>query len=279
MPAKAGQVDEGVAMMDFGKITDALSGRGGAIAAAALGTAAVGGLAWALSMGPLTPVRDAAGPTGSMGSGPVAMAASARTDAAAGIGAAGASAGAGQEENGPAGTASADPEPPAPDGEGAAPDPQPSSQNAPKPDRETPGASAQGAPEPSHGTPAAPRPSPKPEQPKPADPKPSHTHSWSAVYRTEPVYGQQWVPKWEDVYKGRQERYRCTTCGATYYSLPEMNAHLDSTIDWDQMTGHAGYLDDSFDIWEKEDRGSYQTVQTGTTQVIDHYECACGATR
>ena len=85
--------------------------------------------------------------------------------------------------------------------------------------------------------------------------------------------------KWEDVFIKRQERYRCTTCGATYYSLSEMNAHLDSTIDWDNMTGHAGYLDDSYDIWEKRDNGSYQTVQTGTKQVLDHYECSCGAMR
>lgn len=108
-------------------------------------------------------------------------------------------------------------------------------------------------------------------------PKPSHTHSWQAVYRTEPVYSQQWVSKWEDVFVKVQERYRCTTCGATYYSLSEMNAHLDSTIDWDSMTGHAGYLDDSYEVWEKRDNGSYQNVQTGTRQVLDHYECACGA--
>ena len=110
----------------------------------------------------------------------------------------------------------------------------------------------------------------------PSRPKPSHTHSWQAVYRDEPVYSQQWVSKWEDVYT-RHERYQCTTCGATYYSLGEMNAHLDSTIDWDEMTGHAGYLDDSYTTVEKVDKGSYQTVQTGTKRVLDHHECACGA--
>lgn len=39
--------------MDFKNIVEFVSGRKGAVAAAALGIAALGGLAWALSTGPL----------------------------------------------------------------------------------------------------------------------------------------------------------------------------------------------------------------------------------
>lgn len=255
--------------MDFKEIVEIMSERKGAVAAAALGIAALGGLAWALSTGPLTPVGDRAGSTGSMGSQPPAAMGSAETNDGAPV----------EPEENPASNEEAEPaagdltetEPQSPatgSGEGAGDfgKQQASSQTASKP--------SQGESEPS-----APKPSPKPDAPKPSKPKPSHKHSWNAVYRTEPVYGQQWVSKWEDVFIKRQERYRCTTCGATYYSLGEMNAHLDSTIDWDSMTGHAGYLDDSYDVWEKRDNGSYQTVQTGTKQVLDHYECSCGATK
>ena len=44
--------------------------------------------------------------------------------------------------------------------------------------------------------------------------------------------------------------------------------------------GNCGtYIDDSYDVYEKEDHGSYQTVQTGTKQVLDHYACSCGAVK
>ena len=255
--------------MDFKEIAEVISERKGAVAAAALGIAALGGLAWALSTGPLTPVGDGAGSTGSMGSHSPAAMGSAKADDGVMH----------EPDEAPESTegeepATGDPtetEPQSPaagSGEGAG-------------DSGKQQASSQATSKPSQGgsEPSAPKPSPKPDAPKPSKPKPSHKHSWNAVYRTEPVYGQQWVSKWEDVFIKRQERYRCTTCGATYYSLGEMNAHLDSTIDWDSMTGHAGYLDDSYDVWEKRDNGSYQTVQTGTKQVLDHYECSCGATK
>lgn len=244
--------------MDFKEIAEVISERKGAVAAAALGIAALGGLAWALSTGPLTPVGDRAGSTGSMGSQPPAAMGSAETNDGAPV----------EPEENPASNEEAEPaagdltetEPQSPatgSGEGAG-------------DSGKQQASSQTASKPSQGEskPSSPKPSPKPDAPKP-----SHKHSWNAVYRTEPVYGQQWVSKWEDVYKGRVEKYTCNGCGA-----PWSTAHaLEYAKKGDKS--HGTYVDDSYDVWEKEDHGSYQTVQTGTKQVLDHYECSCGATK
>lgn len=244
--------------MDFKEIAEVISERKGAVAAAALGIAALGGLAWALSTGPLTPVGDRAGSTGSMESQPPAAMGSAETNDGAPV----------EPEENPASNEEAEPaagdltetEPQSPatgSGEGAG-------------DFGKQQASSQTASKPSQGEskPSSPKPSPKPDAPKP-----SHKHSWSAVYRTEPVYGQQWVSKWEDVYKGRVEKYTCNGCGALWST-----AHaLEYAKKGDKS--HGTYVDDSYDVWEKEDHGSYQTVQTGTKQVLDHYECSCGATK
>lgn len=244
--------------MDFKEIVEIMSERKGAVAAAALGIAALGGLAWALSTGPLTPVGDRAGSTGSMESQPPAAMGSAETNDGAPV----------EPEENPASNEEAEPaagdltetEPQSPatgSGEGAG-------------DFGKQQASSQTASKPSQGEskPSSPKPSPKPDAPKP-----SHKHSWSAVYRTEPVYGQQWVSKWEDVYKGRVEKYTCNGCGE-----PWSTAHaLEYAKKGDKS--HGTYVDDSYDVWEKEDHGSYQTVQTGTKQVLDHYECSCGATK
>lgn len=249
--------------MDFKEIAEVISERKGAVAAAALGIAALGGLTWALSTGPLTPVGDDAGSTGSMGSHSPAAMGSAKADDGVMH----------EPDEAPESTegeepATGDPtetEPQSPaagSGEGAG-------------DSGKQQSSSQTASKPSQGTskPSAPKPSPKPDAPKPPAPKPSHTHSWNAVYRTEPVYGQQWVSKWEDVYKGRVEKYTCNGCGA-----PWSTAHaLEYAKKGDKS--HGTYVDDSYDVWEKEDHGSYQTVQTGTKQVLDHYECSCGATK
>lgn len=55
--------DDGEGMkMEFNKIVEVISERKGA-AAAVLGIAALGGLAWALSTGPLTPLRVGEGST------------------------------------------------------------------------------------------------------------------------------------------------------------------------------------------------------------------------
>ena len=54
--------------MDFKEIAEAVSARKGAVGAAVLGLAALGGLTWALSTGPLTPMGGSAGSMDSMGS-------------------------------------------------------------------------------------------------------------------------------------------------------------------------------------------------------------------
>lgn len=249
--------------MDFKEIAEVISERKGAVAAAALGIAALGGLAWALSTGPLTPVGDDAGSTGSMGSHSPAAMGSAKADD--GVMHEPDEAPESTEGEEPAAGDPTETEPQSPaagSGEGAG-------------DSGKRQASSQAASKPSQGAskPSTPKPSPKPDAPKPPAPKPSHTHSWNAVYRTEPVYGQQWVSKWEDVYKGRVEKYTCNGCGA-----PWSTAHaLEYAKKGDKS--HGTYVDDSYDVWEKEDHGSYQTVQTGTKQVLDHYECSCGATK
>ena len=249
--------------MDFKEIVEIMSERKGAVAAAALGIAALGGLAWALSTGPLTPVGDDAGSTGSMGSHSPAATGSAKADD--GVMHEPDEAPESTEGEEPAAGDPTETEPQSPaagSGEGAG-------------DSGKQQASSQAASKPSQGAskPSTPKPSPKPDAPKPPAPKPSHTHSWNAVYRTEPVYGQQWVSKWEDVYKGRVEKYTCNGCGA-----PWSTAHaLEYAKKGDKS--HGTYVDDSYDVWEKEDHGSYQTVQTGTKQVLDHYECSCGATK
>lgn len=253
--------------MDFKEIAEVISERKGAVAAAALGIAALGGLAWALSTGPLTPVGDDAGSTGSMGSHSPAAMGSAKADD--GVMHEPDEAPESTEGEEPAAGDPTETEPQSPaagSGEGAG-------------DSGKQQASSQAASKPSQGAskPSTPKPSPKPDAPKPPAPKPSHKHSWNAVYRTEPVYGQQWVSKWVDVYKGRQERYVCNQCGYVAMSGSQLDKHfMDSYL----AGGNCGtYLDDSYDIWEKEDHGSYQTVQTGTKQVLDHYECSCGATK
>lgn len=249
--------------MDFKEIVEVISERKGAVAAAALGIAALGGLAWALSTGPLTPVGDGAGSTGSTGSHSPAAMGSAKADD--GVMPEPDEAPESTEGKEPATGDPTETEPQSPaagSGEGAG-------------DSGKQQTSSQTASKPSQGTskPSAPKPSPKPDAPKPPAPKPSHTHSWNAVYRTEPVYGQQWVSKWEDVYKGRVEKYTCNGCGA-----PWSTAHALEYAKKDDKS-HGTYVDDSYDVWEKEDHGSYQTVQTGTKQVLDHYECSCGATK
>lgn len=60
--------------MDFSKIIEAISEHKGAAGAAALGVVALGGLAWALSTGPITPTDAETGPAEPMGPNfPVAM--------------------------------------------------------------------------------------------------------------------------------------------------------------------------------------------------------------
>lgn len=113
-------------------------------------------------------------------------------------------------------------------------------------------------------------------EPEPEPEPPAHEHSWQAVYRTEPVYEEQevWVPEYEYV---RHERYRCNQCGFVANSGGELDDHFISSYLNGGICGT--YTDISWT--EKIDNGhsETQTVQTGTTQVLDHYACSCGATK
>lgn len=247
--------------MDFKEIVEIMSERKGAVAEAVLGIAALGGLAWALSTGPLASADAGSGSTGSMGSGAQAATGSAITaepdmDMAADEPVA-------QEGDGGENTATAEAQSNAGDGgrgDGSA-DGKP--------------AQDQQAPKPSQGSGQS---SPKPEAPKPPTPKPSHQHSWSAVYRSEPVYGQQWVSRWEDVYT-RHVCWECSACGGQFSSNDAIDSHIWGTYGDAKHPNGASAIDQSYTTVEKVDKGSYQTAQTGTKQILDHYECFCGATK
>ena len=250
------------------------------MAAAALGVAAIGGLAWALSTGPLVPAVTAAGSTA--GSGTAAAAAGSAPSDPSAEGAADAAGEPKADEREDAGEAADSKAESDEDGKKAEPAKgeggkgQTSSKYPSKP--------GQGGSAPSRlrvlglgVTPARRR----PDRAHRASRRPPSLRTSTAGRRStarSPSTSSSGCRNGRTS-SSKQERYRCTTCGATYYSLGEMNAHLDSTIDWDTMTGHAGYLDDSYDVWEKRDNGSYQTVQTGTKQVLDHCECSCGKTK
>ena len=107
----------------------------------------------------------------------------------------------------------------------------------------------------------------------------AHQHTWVNVTREEPVYEQRWVSNYVDVYKGRQEKYVCNGCGFTTSSLSAMGDHFDEAAQAGRYSC-GSYVDDSYDIWEKEDQGSYKQVQVGTKTVVTGQRCTgCGATR
>lgn len=107
--------------------------------------------------------------------------------------------------------------------------------------------------------------------------KPSHTHSWQPVYRTEPVYEQKWVSKIDQKWIPGVPTYTCSGCGAVFYSVDAVCDHIWSLYDQGDPS-HASYINGAEGgHWEEVDNGSYQQVQTGTKQVLDHYECSCGA--
>lgn len=76
--------------------------------------------------------------------------------------------------------------------------------------------------------------------------KPAHTHSYT-------------IPYYEDVYKGRQERYICG-CGEVFNDWGTCTTHRAAMAEAGTPCGN--YIDDSYDIWESEIAG---------------YECSCGA--
>ena len=146
--------------MDFKEIVEAISERKGAVAAAAVGIAALGGLAWALSTGPLTPVGVAVGSAGSMGSHSPAAVGSAETDDCMMPESDGAPESTEGEEPAKGDPTETEPQSPAAgSGESAG--------NSGKQQ-----ASSQAASKPSKGEsePSAPKPSPKPDAPKPSKP-------------------------------------------------------------------------------------------------------------
>lgn len=107
----------------------------------------------------------------------------------------------------------------------------------------------------------------------------AHQHTWVNVTREEPVYEQRWVSNYVDVYKGRQEKYVCNGCGFTTSSLSAMGDHFDEAAQAGRYSC-GSYVDDSYDIWEKEDHGSYKQVQVGTKTVVTGQRCTgCGATK
>lgn len=107
----------------------------------------------------------------------------------------------------------------------------------------------------------------------------AHQHTWVNVTREEPVYEQRWVSNYVDVYKGRQEKYVCNGCGYTTSSLSDMGTHFRAAAKAGNYSC-GSYVDDSYDIWEKEDQGSYKQVQVGTKTVVTGQRCTgCGATR
>ena len=107
----------------------------------------------------------------------------------------------------------------------------------------------------------------------------AHQHTWVNVTRDEPVYEQRWVSNYVDVYKGRQGKYVCNGCGFTTSSLSAMGDHFDEAAEAGRYSC-GSYVDDSYDIWEKEDQGSYKQVQVGTKTVVTGQRCTgCGATR
>lgn len=272
--------------MGIEKIAGAIGERKAAVAAAALGVAAIGGLAWALSTGPLVPAGTAAGSTAGSGAAAAATgSAPADPSGETGPAAEGAADAAGEpkaDEREDAGEA-ADSKSKSDEGgkkaepaKGEGGKGQAFSKNPSKPDQGGTGSSSSGSSGSGSSGSAS---SGSGSSGKPQAPKPSHQHSWTAVYRTEPVYEQQWVPKLEDVYKGRQVCWECSACGGKFYTDAAIDSHIFGTYGDAQHPNGASAIDQSYDIWEKEDHGSYQTVQTGTKQVLDHYECSCGKTK
>ena len=104
--------------------------------------------------------------------------------------------------------------------------------------------------------------------------KPAHQHSWSPVYRTETVYTT--VDDYGDSPIVR-ETYKCSACGLIFYTIEAWSTHSDEM--WDKGEDHGGVIYGSEVVgYEKKWVGSHQEA-TGTKQVLDHYECSCGATK
>ena len=67
---------------------------------------------------------------------------------------------------------------------------------------------------------------------------PGHYETVTRLELQEVTVGE--VGHWEDMWY-TEWVYRCNKCGFTADTVEGINAHLDSTIDWDTMTGHGTY--------------------------------------
>ena len=103
----------------------------------------------------------------------------------------------------------------------------------------------------------------------------SHQHSWSPVYRSETTYTTVDV---YDEYENVSSYYICSVCGAEYDTYDAWSAHSDAMLE--QGSPHSACYEGS------RGNGTYTKIKigerqeaTGTRQVLDHYECSCGATK
>ena len=115
----------------------------------------------------------------------------------------------------------------------------------------------------------------------------AHTHNWTPVYRT--VHHDA-VTHTEDQGHYEDQGYSrtvisCKTCGATFTSMSELEAHKNvsrETYPDDDSKWHVGSITKtewvSNNVWVS----NIVTVTDSPAwdeQVLDHYECSCGATK
>lgn len=117
--------------------------------------------------------------------------------------------------------------------------------------------------------------------------KPAHQHNWKAVYRT--VHHDA-VTHTEDQGYYEDRGYNrtvisCKTCGATFTSMSDLEAHKNVSREMypdDDSKWHVGSVTKtewvSNNVWVS----NIVTVTDNPAwdeQVLDHYECSCGATK
>lgn len=115
----------------------------------------------------------------------------------------------------------------------------------------------------------------------------AHTHNWSPVYRT--VHHDA-VTHTEDQGRYEDQGYwdhvmTCNTCGAAFHSADELHAHQKATINANPDNSDTWHGGDSVkDIWVSNNVWVSNIVTVTDSpawdeQVLDHYECSCGATK
>lgn len=115
----------------------------------------------------------------------------------------------------------------------------------------------------------------------------THTHNWTPVYRTvhhDAVTHTEDQGHYED--RGYSvSRYKCSTCGQKFDSLEELQAHRNVSRETypdnpDMWHGGSSTINEwvSNNVWVS----NIVTVTDSPAwdeQVLDHYECSCGATK